>query len=175
MSEETPAQLREAYETAVADAKAARAELEATKAALRVHDAKDAADKANYPREYGTLYAQAVAEGEINPTAIESWATQFNLPKVEASPPTAPVDTSTPTPTTPAVDDSALLSSMGAAGTRPGEGGGMMPTTDPEGEGVSTEEWRRTYNLEGREAAEALLRRKGVVLNRDNPYVTGRG
>lgn len=168
MAEETPADLRVAYDSAVADAKTERSRAD-------LAEAKLSAIGEGYAPEYGELYASQNTEQEF-----VDWAAAFKLPKVtdEASihadpPPTTP-DTPAPSPGTPEVDETDLAG-FGSAGTRAGDGGGDPPGTPAgDGTGLTVAEWRKIYTEDGREAAEQALKDKGWEARADNPYVTRR-
>lgn len=171
MSEETIPQMREQIDNLNKSNKDLTSSNETLTKTNRGLLARDAFRDEGYAANHGDLYAAANPEGDITADAVNEFAGQFNLAKVEPGKMDAGSDDGSDAGGDGASTDapgSTALGDMGRGGSSSGDGsGGSTP------EQMTIAEWQALMQSDpvaGREAQ----RQGRVAVSNDNPWLDGK-
>ena len=171
MSEETIPQMREALDNANKSIKDLTATNEKLTTDNRGFAARDAFRNEGYAANHGDLYAASNPEGEITVDAVNEFAGQFNLTKVETAvveDVTEDADGGAGDGTDASAPGSTDLGKMDRGGSSSSDGtGGVAP------EKMTIPEWQALMQSDP-VAGEEAQRQGRVAVSGDNPWVDGK-
>ena len=170
MSEETIPQMREALDNANKSIKDLTADNEKLTTDNRGFAARDAFRNEGYAANHGDLYAASNPDGDITVEAVNEFAGQFNLAKVEAGETKVVEDGVTDEGgdgTEGKAPGSKALADMQRGSSSSGDGaGGASP------EKMTIAEWQALHQTDPAAAKEAQ-RQGRVAVSNDNPWMDG--
>lgn len=159
MSEETPAQLRDALEAAEKAAKKAMDRAMQAESELRTVKARETFRDANLDPNLSELYTALNHEGDVTVEAAQAFAEQWGIGAAPVEPEPAPAPAAVPAP------EPEGLSHIGRAGSL--GGGGAQPPVDTAT--LTTSEFVKLLSSD-RAAANKALAEGRVKMRSDNPF-----
>lgn len=171
MSEETIPQMREALDNATKSIKDLTSDNERLTTENRGFAARDAFRDEGYAANHGDLFAASNPEGEITADAVNEFAGQFKLEKVELTTTTEPDPDASDKGgdgTDGDAPGSKALAGMQRGGSSSGDGAGGAST-----EKMTQVDWQALYQTDPTAAKEAV-RQGRVIISNDNPWLDGK-